>query len=355
MTKKKTNSSSTRRITHREIGEELGVSKTTISLALSNHPRISEAMKIRVREKADEMGYTPDPMLAALAQYRKSEQQKPSQAVLAWINPLRDPENLRSRKEFALYLDGATKAAERLGYRLEEFFTKNMSLQRMESVFKARNIQGIIICAPLPAAYEDESIKWNDFSWQDFFTVRFGRKVTHPASHFITSAQATNTILSVDKIRERGYQRIGYVGEYTAARIFCAGFLFAQLALPKEQRLPPLFLPEDQSCFSENKQKLKQWIDTYQPDAILTDATLLHDMLQELGHRVPEDIGLATTSVHDTPIDAGINQNPSEIGTAAVRMLVALLNEHNVGIPSIRNEVLIEGHWEDGSMLPPRD
>lgn len=52
--------------------------------------------------------------------------------------------------------------------------------------------------------------------------------------------------------------------------------------------------------------------------------------------------GLTTTSIHDTPFDAGIDQKPEGIGRAAARTLVALLNEQNSGIPEVRNEILIE-------------
>jgi hypothetical protein len=59
--------------------------------------------------------------------------------------------------------------------------------------------------------------------------------------------------------------------------------------------------------------------------------------------------------MHDTPINAGINQNPEEIGRAAVRMLSAQLNHNEFGMPSVRNETLIEGDWVDGPMLPDRN
>jgi DNA-binding LacI/PurR family transcriptional regulator len=77
--------------------------------------------------------------------------------------------------------------------------------------------------------------------------------------------------------------------------------------------------------------------------------------LDELGYKVPGDIALATLSIHDTSVDSGIDQNPKEIGRAAIRTLVALLNEQSVGIPSTQNKILIEGKWVDGSMLPDRN
>src|SRR5688572_15727723 len=48
------------RISMRDIAKMAGVSHSTISLALKNHPRISEEVKQRVRRLCEEVGYRPD-------------------------------------------------------------------------------------------------------------------------------------------------------------------------------------------------------------------------------------------------------------------------------------------------------
>ena len=45
------------------IAQELGVSKTTVSLALRGHPRISEPTRDKVAKVAKAQGYTVDPHL----------------------------------------------------------------------------------------------------------------------------------------------------------------------------------------------------------------------------------------------------------------------------------------------------
>lgn len=47
-------------VTMSDIAEELGVTKVTVSKALRDHPDISDAMKIKVKETAEEMGYIPN-------------------------------------------------------------------------------------------------------------------------------------------------------------------------------------------------------------------------------------------------------------------------------------------------------
>jgi LacI family repressor for deo operon, udp, cdd, tsx, nupC, and nupG len=341
-----------KQVTLRDIAKELGISHVTVSLALRDHPRISAATKQRVQQKAEEMGYHPDPMLSALSHYRLTSKEKPMQATLAWINPLQYPEKLWKQTEFALYWKGAETIARRLGFKLEEFRTEDLSLKRMDTIFKTRSIRGLLIA---PLSWETTPINWNNFPWQDYAGVRFGRSTQGPLMHFVTSAQSFDTMQAFEKTQEKGYKRIGFIGNRSPRRMFINGFLRAQHALPKNRQLPVLsYEGYEGDSHSLKHDMLSSWLKKAQPDAILTDNYLVPSMLEELGYNIPGDMGIATMSLHDTPIDTGIDQNPEEVGRAAVRMLVSLINEHHFGIPEIRNQILVEGRWVDGSMLPDK-
>src|SRR4029077_14781695 len=54
-----------------EIAQRLGVASSTISRALRNDPRISEALRKQVRRVADELGYQPNPLVSALMANRR--------------------------------------------------------------------------------------------------------------------------------------------------------------------------------------------------------------------------------------------------------------------------------------------
>ncbi len=339
-----------RQVTLRDIAKELGISHVTVSLALRDHPRISEATRQRVKQKAEEMGYHPDPMLSALSHYRLTSKEKPIQATLAWINPLQNPDKLLQHEEFSLYWNGAEQIAHQLGFKLEEFRTEDLSLPRMNDIFKTRNIRGLLIA---PLSWQTTSIDWTKFPWQNYAAVRFGRSSTGPRLNCVTSAQETNTMMAFEQVLNKGYKRIGFCGAGTPRRMFSAGYLRAQQLLPKNQQLPIAYFQQD-STPDEQRALAKKWIAKNQPDAIITDDRNLPEFLNDLGYRVPEEIGLVTTSIHDTQIDAGVDQIPEEIGRAAVRMLIAQINEHQFGIPEIRAQMLVEGRWVDGSMLPDR-
>ncbi|MDF7801631.1 LacI family DNA-binding transcriptional regulator [Pontiellaceae bacterium B1224] len=337
------------RVTLRDIAKQLGVSHVTVSKALRNQSGASAELKARIRQKADEMGYTPDPMLSALSHYRKTSKEKPVQSALAWINTWSNPKELRNHREFDLYWEGAKASAKRFGYHLEEFNLAEIPMRRLEGILKSRNIQGIL----MPSVGLHFSKELEQFDWSSFATVRFGLTVPFPPTHFVTSAQMMNTMHSIERVHQLGYQRIGFVCEYWEKRFFGVGYSWAQKKLPKEQQLPPLLMNANDNLDQEQC-ALEIWLRYNKPDAIITDKSEVPLMLQNLGYRIPEDIGVATTSIHDTPINAGIDQRPEEIGRAAIRILTALIAERSFGLPDCLNETLVEGNWVDGSMLPGR-
>jgi LacI family transcriptional regulator len=124
------------------IVRRLKVSHATVSRSLRDDRRISEPMRQKVKQVAKEMGYRPDPMLAALAQYRRGNAKVPICAELAWINSWPEPKQLRTFKEFDNYWRGAAEESERCGFRLEEFMlNKQLTPARLEKILLARNIK----------------------------------------------------------------------------------------------------------------------------------------------------------------------------------------------------------------------
>ena len=88
---------SSKRVTVYDIAEKLGVSHAKVSLALRNHPSISEKRREQVKKKAAEMGYVPDPHLAALAAHRRTISPSQIRSAIAWINHWEQPEQLRKQ------------------------------------------------------------------------------------------------------------------------------------------------------------------------------------------------------------------------------------------------------------------
>lgn len=339
------------RISMRDIAKMAGVSHSTVSLALKNHPRISEEVKERIWRLCAEVGYRPDPMLAALAHYRQTKVEVAVRASIAWINAWPIPEELYNYREFALYWEGAAAAADKFGYRLEEFrLGRDLSPQRLHQILSTRGIRGLLL--PPHTVPPD----WGDFPWHEYSVVRFGRSLSTVPTHLVTADQVANTILAINTIRERGYKRIGYMScehhDRTHGPLFLAGYLHAFVTLPEKERIPPLNIADLDSC--QYGKALLAWIRKHEIEAIFTDRSELIEVLSQLGIKVPDDVAVAVTSVRDAQADAGIDQRPEEIGRVGFVVLNSLINDGAVGIPKVFRQVLVTGSWVDGSTLPDR-
>lgn len=337
-----------KRVTQMDLARALGLARSTVTMALRHDPSIPQVRRDEILRKAAEMGYQPDPMLSALSQYRKRKSPKSKHAVIAWLNVWPEPKKLRAWIEFDHYWLGAAACAESYGYRLEEFVVGGtMTLPRLEKILLTRNIQGILV-----APHRSFPIDWQDFNWKRFSVVGFGGRVDDVRFHLVGSAQAINGVTAFTRMRQLGYRRIAFVGGRAQAIMFGAGFQWAQKDVPAKEQVPPFFI--ERPGIEAYQKAFTAWLKKEKPDAILTEVGCLEQMIAAAGYRVPNDIGLATTTVLDTPIDAGIDQNPKEIGRTAMLAVISLINDHDRGIPPVCRDLLVEGRWVDGKTLPPK-
>src|SRR5690242_15489714 len=119
----------------RAIAKRSGFSRTTVSLALRNHPKIPEETREKIKTVAKEMGYRPNPMVSVLmSQLQKSKKQQST------IGFLISSQNLQQwRRENGLEMElfeGARKRAADLGYELEPFSVaeSGMTSQRLNKI-----------------------------------------------------------------------------------------------------------------------------------------------------------------------------------------------------------------------------
>ena len=346
------NQPSSRGVSQRDLAKMLGVSHVTVSMALRNNPRVSESVRKQVNELAAKLGYRPDPMLSALANYRLNKPENTIHSELAWINAWPQPDQLYSYKEFLWYCEGASKAAARLGYRLEEFrLGTDLTPMRLHEILAARGIRGILLPpSPVP-------VDWDGFPFENYSLVRYGHSWKVPACHLVTADQFENSIRAFVEIRKRGYRRIGFVtdeSELTQDRHrFESGFLSAQRRVDAAEQVPVFVLHN--YPFAQRRKELAAWMEMHQVDAIFTTRPETRAILQSAGLRIPKDVAMAATTILDTTVEAGIDQHPEEIGRVGFLMLYSLMNDDAKGIPAIPRQTLVEGSWVDGASLPDKN
>lgn len=345
------------RVTLKDIAAKLGVSTSTVSMALRNDSRISEERRKEITSLAKKMGYTPDPFLSGLAAYSRARVNAKERGALAWINHWPEPERLRQFREFDAYWRGASAAAKRFGYRLDEIcWGADCSPKRLERILLARGIEGVLIPP------HGEVINWDDFDWNHFSVLRFGMSLPGPDSNIVSADIFRSTLMAVRRIADYGYRRIAVtVNRETNHRVgggFLSGYFFAQRSLQLSPALPPLLTGLGDGNPSERADELaalRKWMETNRPDAILTSDAHIPGMLKTLGYGIPEDIAIAGTSVLDIPlVDTGVDQRSEVIGQVAAEMLVKQINVREKGEPRDPCRILVESAWKDGASLPRR-
>jgi DNA-binding LacI/PurR family transcriptional regulator len=340
------------RISLRDIGRLANLSHSTVSLALRNHPSIAAKTRKRVRDLAASLGYVPDPMLRALAEYRRDKAVRQYQGSLAWINNHPDPHALDARHEFTLYRQGAEERAAELGYKLVTFSpaVEKIPSAALRRILLNSGIRGLLF-PPQPQSHTAL-----DFDFTNFSALAFGFSISVPQLHVVTNCQFRSSIIAVRQMRSRGYKRLGFIiSEALNERSegnFLGGFLAEQNKLSAKERIP-VFISRTGFTDEENK-KFRRWFETYQPDALIADFfewTIAY--LQNLGLRVPEDIPLAILGVvPQLRRYAGVDQNDRKIGQLGVDTLVGMIYRNETGVPEIPTRILVEGQWQDGESVP---
>lgn len=358
------------RISLDHIAKLAGVHKATVSRALRNHPTIPKSTRARIQEIAQKEGYRPNPLVAMYQAQARSSRPTAMQAAMGWLN---DYPNAASWNEFPWlrgYLAGARQRCADMGYRLEEISLSlpeggsfEEEIARASRVLREKGIYGVIM--PLMLNYEFLLGEWENcvvsLIGSGHLRAPVGLEGLHsqfyPQRFPIADRDLFfNMRLAFQNVLNLGHRRIGLVySRYIDAEangLGHAGFFIEQSQLPKEDQIPVLFLDR----FKEGRpEAFDRWMAKYQPDALLCLNPVVRDWTEELGLKVPDDIGLANLNlVSDVSDWSGVEEQHEEIGAAAVDILVGALSRNELGLPPQPRRILIPGKWVAGSTLRAR-
>ena len=335
------------RISIRDIAARLGVSHTTVSLALRNDPRIPEATRLRVREFARQQGYRADAMVSTLMARLRTLREKPVQATLGFLTAWPTRNGWRATSNLVRFHAGAKRRARQLGYSLDELWLlePGMTGERMTGILRTRGIRGLILQS-LPAAGGTLELDWRHFA-----CVAKGLTVSHPPVHRVISSHYEDMHLVLHELERRRYRRIGLVlSEALSVRVdraWLAAYLLHQNDTPADQRVPALITRSTQE-----EEGFQQWLHAYRPDAILFSDQPIPQWVEARKLGVPRDVGLVHLDwSKDVAPLAGLDSDPESVGAAATDLLVGQLQANEFGIPKHEKIVAVRGHWAAGSSV----
>jgi LacI family transcriptional regulator len=340
-------------ITVRRLASILGVSATTVSLALRGSPRLTARTRRRVRAAAARHGYVPNARLSELMTELRLTRDRSYTGTLALLGFYRDSMPWHHYPHLKRIADGARRAAKIHGYILEEFGMDQAGLgaRRLKSILEARNVSGIFCVGAeragleLPAALSNFVVVTQG--------VSIAGEINRVMSHFGEDcARVLNELL------DRGYRRPGLVidpeGDERTNFEYSNTYLGVCDRILPGQRIPVLRSPR----FSPKV--FDRWYRRNRPDVLVVHQRpeSVRDLLSHLGDlglECPRSIGLAILgSVVEPDPCSGIRQDFERIGAGAVEMLierVALASIMPRRPPKIE---VVEGTWQEGRTLRPR-
>ncbi|MFA6287715.1 MAG: LacI family DNA-binding transcriptional regulator [Opitutaceae bacterium] len=339
--------------TIRQLATLTGVSRTTVSLALRNHPSLPADTRTRIQKIAAAHGYKQDPVVSSLmAQLRTSRAHRAVERI-AYFTTWDTRDGWRRSGNENNYFLGACERAAKLGYEVEHIWAREpgVTTARLSKILYTRAIRGIVLA---PFANPRSHITMD---WKHFATAAISYTLVRPLVHRASHGHYNGMFLALRNLRHHGYRRIGFATRLEqserVASSWLAALLVYQQSIPEAQRVPALLSPVSVHV-GMDAVAFKKWYRQHKPDAVISNLSNPLDMLKAMGLRVPEDVGYASLDLlhKDTPW-SGIDQQAAEVGAAAVDQVVTQLQNNEFGLPKYPKTVSLDGLWRDGNTLLP--
>jgi LacI family transcriptional regulator len=305
-----------RHVSLKDLAQELGVSISTVSRALNNHPDISPEITQKVKKLAAEMNYTPNPLAMGLL--------KQATRMIGVVVP-----DLVTHF-YSSIISGIEAVAEEKGYYIL-IASSNESLQKeikaVENLLKTR-VEGLIICL----SQETQTFEHFDRLIQNNIPLVFFDRVCRTNE---VSSVVVDNVKAAQKITQHfyksGFRRIAYIAgpkHLNISKERTSGYLAGLKKCGLEFHLALL-----EKCNLSAKDAMKataRLLDLPErPDAIFgINDTVAFAAMKEIkrrGLRIPEDVALVgfTDDFHSTvvyPALTSITHPTFEIGQEAARL-----------------------------------
>jgi LacI family transcriptional regulator len=335
------------RLSLKQIAKDCNLSVAAVSLALRNHPRISQATIQRVTAHAAKIGYRTNPLLhSVMSRVRAANVRKMwLNFAFVWLDATR--KTIRTDTFQVKTIQAVSRRAEQLGLHLEQFFLSDpgMSPLRLEQILLARGISGVVFSPSANIPTVDLPFNWSRFSVVVMGNVPWNHNF-HRAGYHHYHAMCR----ALEEVDRLGYARPGVVLKENlnerAERTPEAAFLTHHPIAEKARAL--IFRTDQQKSASA----FRKWLAAAQPDCLLfpfMDAFAPTLGGVPLKGRYP----YAALDQVDLGEIAGIQYEFDAIGSNAVDLLTTQILHNDHGIPARAQIVFAEGAWHDAASLPP--
>lgn len=343
----------------REIALQAGCSRSAVSYALRNSPNISKDLRERVQKLAAQMGWRPDPNMAAQMAITRHTQLAKNAPRLAIIIQ-KSTAQLELESAPRMQLTGAIEYVRMKGFQAEVYNLGDSPLraERLFGILQARGIQGVIFIATLCPSLPEEYLHIG----KNFACVVVGTPETTLPYHCVNNDIVFAGRLGLQTLRIKGYRKIGVIlprgVDVPLGHAYTAGFAAGYSHFPDQERSPILYVGSNESCIvAKDFPEVKEWVSQVQPNAILTTdtkavATLKGSFEKKLPPGWNFDLFSADLSPGQ-PVLGGVELRQKKLGEVAVDVVVAQIHRGSIGIPDTPRAICVRPLWVDGADYDP--
>ncbi len=334
-----------RRITIKDIAAELGIHHTTVSRALRDDPQIAATTRSLVNETAARLGYSPDPMLRALALYRSSLQPAPKRETFAFLWPEQTRAEVARSAYLQRYLRGAKARAAELGFTVDVFHLRDHRPAALERVLRARGIRGVIL-----SVFTQHREARLDFPIEGFASAALGGALQSPALHRVGHDHFQAMRIALREAAALGYRRIAFavsdVLEEAVDHRYGMSFL-AHHPLGPRRAAGLLHV----GLF--NDKLVGRFVADCSPELLITTFSLAVDspiLRRPDGSRLPQ---ISLDVIPGSDPHSGVDQQTEFNAANAIDLLAEQVLHGVTGLPARQKKVLTDGAWRSGGTCPP--
>lgn len=347
------------RVSLADVAAKANVSKATVCRALRGRGRISEATRIRIREIAQEIGYTTDPALSALTRYRWGDRvagRSLYSVALVSVNPYGQGKSAY----FSLRQSGLNERAKELNLIVEYHAIDNKTTTKaLSRMLFARGIDGVIFHISGPI------FEW-DFAWEKFACVTLGFGNYDSRQNSVTSDWFSAQCSLAEHVRTAGYTKIGFANFYrgnplTDNRVLAATLMEVEAHKKLFGPQPKVFwYPKDKNLnkdiFAAERDNFLRWFEKEQPDAVIDGNTMACYWLQDAGVKLGQEVGYASINAfpQEHPHISGAVHQRERQGRLAIDMLLSLIQMNERGMSKSPLRLSTACDWHEGTTLPPK-
>lgn len=331
------------RPTLKTLALELGVTPAAISMALRNHPRISEATRKRAQSLAKKRGYVPNPALGRQGSLGKERgwEGMPVALILQ--------ENPTHGAGVSDYTSRVEEVARSFGYKLQIHHLKDTPMPRLAHILYARGVEAVLL-GPI---FEKTFIP--TFSWDRYSVVALEAGHYRPPCHLVMPDIASAIIHAVKRAVDRGYRRIGMI-EFAEPvepvdhydRVGAVG-ICRQLAESRGRHFFHLLSPAYQS------NHFVHWIEEVEPDVVIAQTESAYWWAREHRRRSVREMAQIVLRLDASEIPmqvSGFVEDHVMTATVAMKLLDAEVRNFERGKPAVPTRQLVDMPWFEGQTLP---